>query len=399
MIKKRLAVLLLVMALVGLAGCAKTDGAEGSGEAKENPGGPAQSTSDAGPEDSGPAEHEPIRILSIKEIRPALLEKLFADGFYWGLGSQRMAWVSSTQVIFVPENGEGRRRVFLYDTQTDTITLLHEFSGPDRLAYGAQIRSNEASAYVFFPGPGLIRGIKVDLAGGAVTEYPLGVYDYEFSSQEASLAYDREGNLAVYDLSAPDTPVLLIPASEIGPLGTPSWSPDGEYILITQEADRSPGSATQYKIFDLQGALRFHMEAERGPQEDKGLQWNPDGKGVLIHEVKEDGVTYSFFDLESGRQRELLTLDQNPAGGQVICVTRDYAIVYSFQSSGLRMTDFGQQTTTDISGQQWTDLDIPLPSGVNIPMVYPSQDGKSILLACDGADAESQDLYYVMELR
>ena len=244
-----------------------------------------------------------------------------------------------------------------------------------------------------------IRGIKVDLAGGAVTEYPLGVYDYEFSSQEASLAYDREGNLAVYDLSAPDTPVLLIPASEIGPLGTPSWSPDGEYILITQEADRSPGSATQYKIFDLQGALRFHMEAERGPQEDKGLQWNPDGKGVLIHEVKEDGVTYSFFDLESGRQRELLTLDQNPAGGQVICVTRDYAIVYSFQSSGLRMTDFGQQTTTDISGQQWTDLDIPLPSGVNIPMVYPSQDGKSILLACDGADAESQDLYYVMELR
>jgi WD40-like Beta Propeller Repeat len=113
----------------------------------------------------------------------------------------------------------------------------------------------------------------------------------------------------------------------------PAWSPDGQYIAFFRNA---PGASGYYIVSALGGPER-RVPGNAGDV-SAGLDWLPDGKGLIVSEVSEGshGSPLTAVSIDTG-DRRILTSPPNTAMGDIypiIFTRREMACFYP--GSGIR---------------------------------------------------------------
>jgi Tol biopolymer transport system component len=203
-------------------------------------------------------------------------------------------------VVLDEDRREHRARFALgiYSTSSHEWKTYGNF---DDIGYTAFSRDGSKVAFVSQQG-GKDQLLVFDVAAERISNapYPRGMPEsggLSWSPDGKQLAVviqrgDKPSQIAVLDLQTGDV-------RAVGEGYAPAWSPTGEWIAYYEGQKcilvHPDGTGTK-TVKDVSGGLRYRSF-------NWGLVWSPDGKQLLLNEIKGDGPTLNvmLLDLASGR--------------------------------------------------------------------------------------------------
>jgi Tol biopolymer transport system component/DNA-binding winged helix-turn-helix (wHTH) protein len=177
---------------------------------------------------------------------------------------------------------------------------LQPYMGGISAEFLSYSRDGKSVAYVTYPDGNLWRANgdgsgRVQLSGA--TAYPKGM---RWSPDGARLAFDDLAPFkdydVIYSLPAQGGNPTRITQTDIGPEYDPSWSPDGNRIVL------SAGRTNDIRIVDL---VSHQITTLPGSSGLFSPRWSPDGRSIAA--VTNESETLKMFDLATHRWSTLLT--------------------------------------------------------------------------------------------